>query len=177
MARKILKKLLPDPSRFRENKSLGFLGTALHQPGLWHLNRHSAAKAVAIGFFVANLPIPMQMIVAAILAVRFNATLPLSVVLVWITNPVTIPFIFFFNYVVGSLLLQQPLAFKDFHFSYDWVMSQIEIIWLPMLLGSVLMGAISAAIGYFAMSGFWHWRVRKDWERRQKRRAARKLAN
>ena len=134
------------------------------------MNRHSASKAVAIGFFVANLPIPLQMAVAAILAVRFNATIPLSVVLVWITNPLTIPFIFFFNYVVGSLLLQQPLHSGDMHFTYEWISAQMHHIWAPLVLGSIVMGVVSAGIGYLAMTGFWHWRVRKDWQKRAERR-------
>jgi uncharacterized protein len=172
MAKKLLKRLLPDPAKIKQNKTLSFLGAALHEPGLWHLNRHSVARAVAIGFFSANLPLPAQMIIAAILAIRFNATLPIAVVLVWITNPLTIPFIFFFNYLVGSFILQEPAMTAEFQFTYEWVSAQINHLWWPLLTGSIVMGIISAGLGYLAMSGFWHWRVKRDWHRRLERRAA-----
>lgn len=53
MPKKLIKKYLPPPEIMQEHKILQFLGERLHDANLWHLNRHSVARAFAIGLFVA----------------------------------------------------------------------------------------------------------------------------
>jgi uncharacterized protein (DUF2062 family) len=77
------------------HKNLSFLGEKLHDPNLWHLNRRSVSAAFAIGLFAAWIPTPGQMVIAAIIALYFRANLPISVALVWITNPLTMPPMFY----------------------------------------------------------------------------------
>jgi uncharacterized protein (DUF2062 family) len=49
-----------------------------------------------VGLFCAFIPVPFQMLLAAPSAIIFSANLPVSIALVWITNPITMPPIFFF---------------------------------------------------------------------------------
>ena len=66
----------------REIKSLHLLGDWIYASNLWHINRYSASMAFFVGLFVAFMPIPGQMVLAAVLAVLFGCNLPLSVGLV-----------------------------------------------------------------------------------------------
>lgn len=91
MPRRLFKRYMPDPESIRSQKSLRFLGKLTHDPNLWHLNRHSVSRAMAAGLFAAFIPMPMQMLLAAGLAVWIRSNLPISVGLVWLTNPITIP--------------------------------------------------------------------------------------
>ena len=62
-----------------------FQSSLLH-PRLWHLNRHSAAGAVAIGLFCGLIPGPLQMIGAAIGALVFRVNLPLGLLVTLYTD-------------------------------------------------------------------------------------------
>ncbi len=94
MPRKIIKKFLPRHDVIRKQKALAVFGNLLYDPNLWCLNRRSASGAFAVGLFMAFVPLPSQMIMAAGLAILLGVNLPLSVALVWISNPITMPLIF-----------------------------------------------------------------------------------
>ena len=170
MAKKLIQKLMhkfiPDPEVIKRHKSLQFLGDKLHDPNLWHLNRRSISMAFAVGLFFAWVPTPTQMAFAAAAAIYFRANLPVSVALVWITNPLTMPPLFYFAYQIGLDVLNQP-AQSDF--SLDSVLSGLGDVWQPFLLGCLIMGVICSTVGYFGMQAFWKYHVKKKWTlRRQK---------
>ncbi len=100
MARNLLKRFIPTPAAIKSNPALHFLGDLLHDPNLFHLNRHSVSVAFFWGLFIALLPIPGQMPVAAGAALLLRCNLPITVALVWITNPFTMPFFFFLNIII-----------------------------------------------------------------------------
>ena len=105
MLKNVIKRFFPDLEKIKEEKVLKILGPAILQPNLWHLNRKSVSRAIAIGLFCAFLPIPLQMVLAAFFAIIFAANLPISVILVWITNPITIPPILLIAYKIGALII------------------------------------------------------------------------
>ena len=173
MPKKALKSIMPSAARIREIKSLHSLGDWIYEPNLWHLNRYSASMAFFVGLFVAFIPIPGQMPVAAVIAMLVRCNLPLSVCLVWITNPVTMPPLFFMAYRVGALLLDVPASHMEFELSFDWLGSQMADIWQPFLLGSLVCGLFFGCLGYFVISLLWRWRVSVRWNERKRRRAGR----
>lgn len=176
MPRKTLKQLAPSPARLKEIKVLRLLGDWLHDPNLWHINRFSASMAFFVGLFVAFLPVPGQTLIAALLAVKLRCNLPLSVALVWITNPVTIPAIFYLTYRVGAALLGEHVLPIGFELSMAWLQERITLVWQPLLLGSLVCGLLLGSLGYFVINMLWRWRVSVHWKRRKKRReTARKL--
>ncbi|MBU2570268.1 MAG: DUF2062 domain-containing protein [Gammaproteobacteria bacterium] len=168
MPKKLIKKYLPHPDKIKGHKNLQFLGERLHEPNLWHLNRRSVALAFAIGLFTAWIPVPGQMAIAAVGAFYFRANLPLSVALVWITNPFTMPPMFYFAYRVGLLLMARK-PHDDVEFTFENAMAELGDIWAPFLLGCLVIGTISSAAGYFGMSNLWRYHVGKRWIKRQKR--------
>lgn len=168
MARKIIKKYLPDPEKIKSIKSLRFLGDKLHDPNLWHLNRRSVSLAFAVGLFFAWIPSPAQMAMAAAGALYFRANLPISVGLVWLTNPITMPPLFYFAYRVGIWLLDIPHFDGDF--SLDTVFSSMADIGGPFLFGCLVLGIVCASLGYLGMRLFWRINVILHWDARKKAR-------
>lgn len=170
MPRRLFKRYMPDPSVFREHKSLRFLGTLLHDPNLWHLNRHSVARAMAIGLFTALIPIPLQMLLAAFLAISVRGNLPIAVSLVWLTNPITMPAVFYCTYVTGARLMNVPPRSLPDELTWAWVSTQLSTLWQPFLLGSVVVGLVLGALAYCLTMVYWRWWVTRQWKKRQQRK-------
>ncbi len=155
VAKKLLKRYLPTAEQIKENKSFGFMGELLHDPNLWHFNRRSVSGAFAAGLFSCYVPIPLQMLQAAILAVVFRVNLPLSVSLVWITNPITIPPMFYLAYKVGTFVLGTELQPFEFQFNLDWLFLELGHRWRPFLLGCLIMSTTLSITGFITVRLLW----------------------
>lgn len=167
MPRKLLKKYMPDPKKIKNNKCLKIFGSLLHNSALWHFNRHTIAKAFAIGLFCAWVPIPFQMVLAAGLAILFSANLPMSAALVWITNPLTMPPMFYVAYKIGAVMMGVGEAPFAMELTLDWLINGTLLIWKPFLLGCFIMALASALLGYFGIQVFWRWAVIRRWKQRK----------
>ena len=97
---------------------------------------------MAAGLFAAFIPMPMQMLLAAGLAVWIRSNLPISVGLVWLTNPITMPPVFYCTYKLGAWLMQVPPRTLPDHLTWEWISQELSSLWQPFLLGSV--GAASS---------------------------------
>jgi len=78
---------------------------ALADPDLWHLNRRSTARAVAIGLFCGLIPGPFQVLGAIGGCLLFRANFPLAVITTLYTNPLTIVPLYLIAYEYGHLFL------------------------------------------------------------------------
>jgi uncharacterized protein len=178
MPKKLIRRFMPDHRTIRDHKHLRLFGKLLHDPNLFHLNRRSASGAFAVGLFMAFVPLPTQMIFAAAAAILFRVNLPISVVLVWLTNPVTIPPMFYFAYMVGTWIMGEPIHMEQdaFQLSYEWLKNELSAIWQPFLLGCFVTGSVSALIGYASIRGLWRLHLVRHYNERKARRIARKEA-
>lgn len=167
MAKKLLKKFLPNLHLIRDHKHLKIFGKLIHDPNLWHFNRYSVATAFSVGLFTAFIPVPFQMVVAAALAILVRSNLPISVALVWLTNPVTMPPMFYFSFKVGAWVLGQEPSGFNFELSFDWLTSGLLSIWQPFLLGCFIVGAALAIISNIIIRILWRYNVRKSWHARK----------
>ncbi|ALG66816.1 DUF2062 domain-containing protein [Beggiatoa leptomitoformis] len=172
MAKHLFKRWLPQAHHVRTNPKLQFLGTWLQDGNLWHLNRHSLSGGMAVGLFAAFIPMPLQMLPAAIFAVWFRVNLPLAVSLVWITNPLTMPPVFYFAYRLGNYLLGGATEYETFEMSMDWFIDALDNIWIPLYLGSLILSCLFALLGYVITQGLWRYYVVRAWQKRKARRLA-----
>ncbi len=159
MPRKFFQRFLPKPQTIKENKSLKIFGDWLNTPNLWHLNRRSVAGAFAVGLFCAWMPVPFQMALAAGAAILIGTNLPLSIALVWITNPVTIPPMFYFAYLVGTWIIGEPPVDFAFELTIDWLFNELSYSWKPFLVGCFTLATSSSLLGYISINLFWRYSV------------------
>ena len=126
---------------------------------------HQVSLGVAIGTFIAFLPIPgLQMLLAGGLAIILRANKALSVSFVWITNAITSIPIFLFNYGLGCWLLRRDYKPKIFCESFGRLITRgglpeklhmlrslAENILSPLWVGSMITASFLATFGYFAV--------------------------
>jgi len=170
MPRHLIKRLLPERHIVHDNRILKVFGKVLHDGNLWHLNRHSVSGAIAVGLFWALIPLPVQTIMAASCAIYFRVNLPLSLMLVWLTNPLTIPPIFYLCYLVGSWINPSWAITSEFQFSMEWILESTADLFAPMMVGGLILGSLLSFIGYFAMQAFWRWHVLRQYRNRKRRK-------
>jgi len=167
MPRRLLKRLTPSATAIRANRCLRIFGDFIHDPNLWHLNRHAVARAFATGLFWAFVPVPFQMVFAAGVAIIWRANIPLSVALVWITNPVTVAPIFYATYKLGAWILGSPAVAATEGLNVHWFVDSLGVIWKPLFIGSLLTSFVAGGIGYFGIHGLWRWYTVRRFRRRR----------
>jgi uncharacterized protein len=167
MPRYYLKRVLPSYSDVKERWFLRPLGALLHDPALMALHRKSVVRALAIGVFYGLLPIPGQTVVAGLTAIMVRCNLPVAIVSVWITNPITLGPIFYGQYAFGAWLLDLPTRTFEVELSLRWLTEGMVRVWRPLLLGSAITSVTLSALTYFGMNAFWQWFVMRRWRRRR----------
>ncbi|MBN2885110.1 MAG: DUF2062 domain-containing protein [Chromatiaceae bacterium] len=164
-----LKRHMPAPQAILANRSLGIFGSLLQPPNLWSLNRHSVSGGVAVGLFVMYLPPFGQPLLAVALAILLRVNLPISFSLVWLSNPLTIPPMFYSSYLLGCWLLGIEARGFELRFWLDW--HNWLAVMAPVLLGSLVCASLCAALGYAAIRMLWRWRLVREIRRRRARYA------
>ncbi len=173
MPRRFIQRYIPEPHKVREEKCFQFLGNLLHDPNLWHLNRRSVSGAVAVGLFSAFILIPFQTVLAALLAIWFRVNLPVSVVLIWVTNPLTLAPIFVLTVKLGGLILGLPQEATSFELTWTWFSTELIHIWKPLLAGSLILATFFSTLGYFITQFLWRRFVLQRYRARRRQREAR----
>ncbi len=176
--RRVLKKFLPDHDTIRRNPWLKPFANSLLHPRLWHLNRHSAAGAVAAGLFCGLIPGPLQMLGAAACALLFRVNLPLALLTTLYTNPVTIVPLYLLAYQGGRLILGNgagfvaPPAFSPTDFvgwtqaMQGWMLSVAE----PLGIGLLALASSLGILGYLLTQTAWRIYLTLRWRQRLHRR-------
>ena len=157
----------------------------------------SIAAGVALGVFIGLTPtVGFQMLIAALLATVFRVNRLAAVLPVWITNPLTIVPIYFFEFRVGSWVTGSrggghvierltvlsgrisEVSIRDLRGTMGALvaaMGQLGAnILVPIIIGSLIVGVVSAAAAYPA--ALWTVSaVRRRRELRSARKAQRRM--
>ena len=170
--RHVLKRYLAKRDTKPRVKPSSWLGRRMHDAEIWHLGRRSVAGGVSLGFFLAFIPLPIQMLIAAPLALVLRVNLPVTMVAVWITNPVTAAPLYLFAYQLGKWILGEDLDAESasFEATFEGIAAVMGDIWQPLLVGCLVCGLVTAAIGNITVRWIWRYYLLRY---RAKRRASR----
>ncbi len=165
-ATRFAKRILPTPESLQRRRGLRALGRYLeHRPWLWVAHRRRVALGAALGVGLGVLPLPSQMVLAAVAAILFRVNAGAAVAATWLTNPLTLVPIWSFAVFLGRLVLPgspqvsevsrldlnwtQPLSWLP-QFG-DWLLS----LGPPLMVGLPMAGVVLGTATYFVV--FWAW--------------------
>ena len=164
-----LRDRLPKQEDLHESATLTLFGDLWQDRNLWVFNRSSVSTAVGIGIFCAFLPMPFETVVAIFLAIMWRANLPVSITVVWISNPVTWVPLYTPCYLLGARVLQlEPIPLEQIGLlTLGW---HYVALWMGCLLVGITLGIGSR----FIIDWLWRLQVRSEWRERRRHRMARK---
>ena len=132
------------------------------------INRKSIARGVLIGLFWGFIPMPMQML--AVLSVtpfiRFNV--PIAISMVWLSNPITMPFMYYMEYQTGNFLLGNE-GLENIELTLDWFSNNWNKILTPLYVGTIPYSLGVSTLLYFLINKLWIDSVKKEKYFRKKR--------
>jgi len=128
---------------------------------LLSINRKMVSRAILVGMFIAMIPMPMQMLAVVLVSPFFRFNVPIGVSLVWITNPFTMPFIYYIEYMTGNFLLMQE-GVSNMQMSLDWFTENIDDIFIPLYVGTFFYSTIFSIGGYYLVNFLWIASVKKE---------------
>lgn len=118
----------------------------------------SVGRGVAIGLFIAFfIPFSVQMLIAFPLALWLRAAKFPALLFTWVTNPLTIPFVYPLQCYVGSWLIGLPFTYEYIRKtlgglfrdpSFSSVLGLGGEIALAFFAGGFVFGLIAAVAGY-----------------------------
>jgi len=142
----------------------------LHDQRLWGVRRRTLVPGFALGLFIAFMPVPGHVLIAALAALVLRVNLPVAALATFVSNPLTIGPMFYLAYRVGRVLLRLPERDFSVELSLDWLTNSFLTIWQPLMLGSVLLGAMLSLIGYVTLDLIWRASIADYLEKRRARK-------
>jgi uncharacterized protein len=177
MPRRLFKRISRQRHTLRNRWFLRPFRAVLEHPAYWSLHRRSITLAVALGIFIAFIPLPVHTIGAVVAAIMFRINVPVTIASVFISNPLTMVPQYYLCYRVGAVLLDYRSDQFAFEMSWAWIKTGFLPIWQPLVLGCLVLGAASAAISYVLLRGIWHTSLVLKYHQRKRKRKANKSAN
>jgi uncharacterized protein len=135
-----------------------FFGERTFHKRLWRTDRNAMAGGLALGLFVAFTPtIPFQMLLAGAGALFLKVNLPMAVLAVWVSNPLTAIPIYMSAWGLGRTMLgpESPLADIIEIFTPHGRPGRILLNSAYLWAGSMVYATIAAAAGHLLVRAAW----------------------
>ncbi|MDA3555993.1 DUF2062 domain-containing protein [Acinetobacter sp. AOR15_HL] len=178
MAKHFFQSWLPSPEKVSNMKFLRIFGKKTLNPVLWYVNRKSITQAVFVGTFFGLLPIPFHSVFIVMAVLLFEVNLPISLMLAWLSNPLTLVPILYIGFWFGAHIFHVHMINKEMllgvlHQISRWITNfghgHIDFSLAKILMtGLVVEAFVFAVILYLSTEIFWRWMVIKNWKSRHR---------
>ncbi len=132
------------------------------------INRKSVTRSLFWGLFLGFIPMPMQMLAVLVTTPLMKFNVPVAFTMVWLSNPVTMPFMYYMEYKTGVWLLGSG-GLENIAMTLAWFQSHWDDIVLPLYVGTVPYSLGVSSLVAFIVDWLWCRSVRRHRGRGRKR--------
>jgi uncharacterized protein (DUF2062 family) len=162
-----MKRWLPTREELRAKRWLAPLAHHFDNERLWHTDRGSVARAVAIGLFFGFMIPVAQFLFAIALAIALRANVAIAAAATLVTNPFTFPPIYWAAYQVGGAhigaphdaaalrLEQQTETLVHEPTNVEGLWSTLQAAGAPLVVGLAVFAVSAAVLGFCAVWLLW----------------------
>lgn len=152
--------------KLENNKYIAKFGSFVHAKNLWTFNRHSIIWGITIGIMCAWIPMPFHTTIAIAFGILIDCNIPLITLSIWISNPFTMPFMYYIAYRLGEAIMHWPPSDHAFHPSIKDLVDALHTIWQPLLLGCAICSLCCGVIVYTLLNLCWNTKlVQRFWRK------------
>jgi len=152
----------------KSEKLKAFIKKAKIPPEFLYPNRKMIARGVFLGVFIAFIPMPMQMASVLLFMPFFRFNVPIAIAMCWLSNPFTMPPMYYMEYLTGSFILGiEPAPVK---LTVEWFSENIDAIFIPLYTGTAIFSIVGSTLAYFGVNYFWKLSVCKAREKLNKKK-------
>lgn len=167
-------RFLKHPRKLRERPVMRWFARHFLDKRVWRPTQHTLAGGMAVGAFITLQLLPIQTPSAVLLAAILRVNIPAAIVMCWLSNPFTIPFLAWLEYTIGKWFLALHTTVPASSFPTELPDSMVDA-WMVlrehapvMLVGGVILGAACALAGYAMTWGVWEAASRMEAAKKQR---------
>lgn len=154
-----LRALAPSRHQLEAHPALRRLAPRLGDPKLWHWSRRGVARSAALGLFI-GVAIPVaQILFAALAALALRVNLPVAAAGTLVTNPLTVPPLYYAAYHLGAWVTGTPELPGLSWANPGALWEQFGLIASPLFIGLAILASLGAVICHALISQTWAWQV------------------
>ena len=131
-------------------------------------NRKMITRGVTLGIFIAFIPMPMQMAAVLLFMPLFRFNVPIALAMCWLSNPITMPPMYYIEYELGSFLL--GISPQPVELTLEWFSNNMEAIFIPLYFGTLVFSVVGSISSYFLVTYLWKLSACRDKKKHPKNR-------
>jgi len=125
------------------------------------INRKSISRGILIGLFWGFIPMPMQMLAVLAITPFIKFNVPIAISMVWLSNPITMPFMYYMEYQTGNFLLDRE-GVENIELTLDWFSQNWDNILVPLYVGTVPYSIFVSSFIYYLINTLWIKSVKRE---------------
>ena len=125
------------------------------------INRKSISRGAMVGLFWGFIPMPMQMAAVMLSTPFIKFNVPLAISTVWLSNPFTMPPMYYMEYLTGNFILGKE-GIDNVELTMDWFSENWDAIVVPLYTGTAFYSIVGSSLVYLLINRLWIASVKKE---------------